>query len=42
MNTSLFLWLLILTLPEIVFSQSNFTTKDVKFKSNGYVFNQKE
>lgn len=35
MNTNLFLWLLILTLSEIVFSQSNFTTKDVKFKSQG-------
>ena len=28
MNTNLFLWLLILTLPEIVFSQSNFKNKD--------------
>lgn len=35
MNINLFLWLLILTLPKIVFSQSNFSTKDVKFKSQG-------
>lgn len=34
--SSLFLWLIFLTLPEMVFSQSaNFTIKDVKFESQG-------
>lgn len=33
---SLFLWLLLMTLPEMVFSQSaDFTIKDVKFESEG-------
>lgn len=34
--SSLFLWLLLMTLPEMVFSQSaNFTIQDVKFESQG-------
>ena len=35
MNTNLFLWLLLMVLPEIVFSQSDFTIQDVKFESQG-------
>ncbi|AYN02808.1 S9 family peptidase [Flavobacterium sp. 140616W15] len=36
MNINLFLWLLLITLPEMVFSQSaDFTIQDVKFESQG-------
>jgi dienelactone hydrolase len=36
MNSNLFLWLLLITVPEMVFSQSsNFTIQDVQFKSQG-------
>ncbi|MFV8338972.1 alpha/beta hydrolase family protein [Flavobacterium sp. LB3P21] len=33
--SNLFLWLLFMALPEIVFSQSDFTIQDVKFESQG-------